>query len=164
MAQLAPKPGARRALERVVTVHDLPGSGWRVQDERTWRTGVSGPATEWSRRARAAGSVTAWRSFELGARQWCWVQVVPLASEPDALSAIEGVGDRALGNLRGKVTVVREQDVRIEPFPQAGRVWAREWHTVGSTGSGVARILTAAAGTHLIVVSSAGSPEWSGTP
>jgi hypothetical protein len=45
-AQLAPKPGARQGLARVVTVDDLPGGGWSVIDERTWRTGVSGRATE----------------------------------------------------------------------------------------------------------------------
>ena len=129
-------------------------------DERTWRTGVSGPATEWGRRARAAGSVTAWRSFELAARQWCWVQVVPLASESDALAAIEGVGDRMLGNLRSKAAVVREQDVQIAPFPGAGRVWAHEQHTSGPVGAGVAKTLAAAARTHLIMVSASGSPEW----
>lgn len=160
MAQLAPKPGARRVLERVVTVHDLPGDGWRVMDERTWRTGVSGQATEWGRRARAVGSVTAWRSFELAARQWCWVQVAPLASESDALAAIEGVGDRLLGNLRGKAAVVRERDVQVDPFPGASRVWAHEQHTSGPTGPGVSKMLAAAAGTHLIVVCASGSPEW----
>lgn len=129
-------------------------------DERTWRTGMSGPATAWGRRARAAGSVTARRSFELAARRWCWVQVVPLASEPDALSALEGVGDRMLRNLRSEVTVVREQDVQIDPFPGAAQVWAHEQHTSGPTGAGIAKMLAAATGTHLIVVSVSGSPEW----
>lgn len=160
MAQLAPKPGAGRALERVVTVHDLPGDGWRVMDERTWRTGVSGPATEWGRRARAAGSVTAWRSFELAAQRWCWVQVAPLASESDALAAIEGVGDRKVGNLRRKVTLRHEQDVQIAPFPGAGLVWGHEQHTSGAAGPGVAKMLAAAVGTYLIVTCASGSPEW----
>lgn len=159
-AQLAPKPGARRALERIVTVHDLPESGWRVIDERTWRTGVSGPATQWGRRARAAGSVTAWRSFERAARQWCWVQVVPLVSQADALGAVEDVGARSLGNLQSKVTVIREQDVQVDPFAEAGLVWAHEQHTSGPTGAGVAMTLAAAVGTHLIVVSASGTPEW----
>lgn len=160
MAQLGPKPGARRALARVVTVNDLPGDGWRMQDERTWRTGASRPATEWGQRARAAGSVTAWRSFALVARRWCWVQVVPLASELDAVEALDGVEDRLLNNLRGKVTVSREHDVQIEPFPGADRVWAHEQHTDGPTGAGVARMLAATTGPYVVVVAGSGSPEW----
>jgi hypothetical protein len=160
-AQLAPKSGARQVLARVVTADDLPGGGWSVADERTWRTGVSRPATEWGKRARAAGSVTAWRSFKaVAARRWCWVQVVPLVSESDALSALEGIGDRLLRNLRAAVTVLREHDVDIEAFPGAGRVWAHEYHTVGPDGEGVARMLAAACGSYVIVVSASGSPEW----
>ncbi len=142
-AQLMPKPGARQVLARVVTVDDLPGGGWSVIDERTWR------------------SVTAWRSFEaVAARQWCWVQVMPLVSEPDALSALEGIGDRLLRNLRAEVTLLREHDVAIEAFPGAGRVWAHEQHTIGPDGEGVARTLAAACGAYLIVVAASGSPEW----
>lgn len=160
-AQLAPKPGAREVLARVVTVDDLPGSGWSVMDQRTWRTGVTGSPTEWGQRARSAGSVTGWRSFQaedggLG----CWVQVVPLVSEPDALAALEGVLDRALRNLRSEVTVVREQDVDLEAFPGAGRVWAHEQHTSGPRGEGVTKMLAAASGTYLIVVCASGSPAW----
>ncbi|MEY9860074.1 hypothetical protein ABH935_005710 [Catenulispora sp. GAS73] len=159
-AQLIPKPGARQMLARVVTVDDLPGGGWAVVDERTWRTGVTGPATEWGKRARAARSITAWRSFELANRQWCWVQVMPLASESDALQAIEVVGDRGLRNQRSQVTVLQERVVEIDPFPGAGRVWAHEQHTSGPVGNGVARMLAAAVGSHVIVVSGSGSPEW----
>jgi hypothetical protein len=160
-AQLAPRPGARQALARVVTADDLPGDGWRVLDERTWRTGMSGPATGWSRRARAAGSVTAWRSFEaVPMRRWCWVQVVPLVSEADALSALGGVGNRGIRNLHARVTVVREHDVDIGAFPWAGKVWAHEQHTTEPDGSGVALMLAAVCGAYMIVVSGAGAPEW----
>lgn len=160
-AQLASKPGARQMLARVVTADDLPSGGWSVIDERTWRTGVSRPATGWGKRARAAGSVTAWRSFEAAAAQrWCWVQVVPLVSEPDALSALEGIGDRGLRNPRAAVTVLREHDVDIEAFPGARRVWAHEHHTIGRDGEGVARMLAAACGAYVIVVSASGSPAW----
>src|SRR5258707_10137309 len=125
-ARLMPKPGARQVLARVVTVGDLAGGGGSVIDERTWRSGVSVPATEWGKRARAAGSVTAWRSFEaVAARQWCWVQVMPLVSQPDALSALEGIGDRLLRNLRAAVTLLPPHDEDIEAFPGAGRARAR---------------------------------------
>jgi hypothetical protein len=145
----------------VVTVDDLPGGGWSVIDERTWRTGVSAPASGWGKRARVAGSVTAWRSFEaVAARQWCWVQVMPLVSEADALSALDGIGDRLLRNLRAEVKVLREHDVDIEAFPRAVRVWAHEQHTIGPDGEGVARMVAVACGAYVIVVSASGSPEW----
>jgi len=122
---------------------------------------VSRPETEWGKRARAAGSVTAWRSFAAtAARQWCWVQVLPLASQPDAVSALEGIGDRLLRNLRAKVTLLREHDVEVDAFPGAGAVWAHEQHTIGPDREGVARMLTAACGAYVIVVSASGSPEW----
>lgn len=159
MARLAPKPGARRALARVVTVDDLPGSDWTVLDQRTWRTGISGSATEWGRRARAARSVTAYRSFQAAFRQGCWVQVIPLASESDALSAIEEVGNRLLRNPQSRATILREQDVEIDPFPGAGRVWAHEMHTTGPLGDGVTKILAAAVSSYLIAVGAYGSPE-----
>jgi hypothetical protein len=159
-AQLVPKPGARQVLARVVTVDDLPGDGWSVIDERTWRTGVSGSATEWGKRARAGGSVTAWRSFEaVAGRQWCWVQVVPLVSEPDALSALEEAGDRASQPAQ-QGHVLREHDVEIQTFPGADRVWAHEQHTSGPGGEGVAKMLAAASGAYLIVGSASGYPEW----
>jgi hypothetical protein len=117
--------------------------------------------TAWGRRARAARSVTAWRSFKgAPAKRGCWVQVVPLVSEADALSALGAVGGRGLRNLRAEVSVVRECDVEVEAFPGAGRVWAHEQHTIGAGGEGIARMLAAACGTHMIIVSGSGSPEW----
>jgi hypothetical protein len=85
---------------------------------------------------------------------------MPLVSEPDGLSAPEGIGDRLLRNLRAEVTLLREHDVDIEAFPGAGRVWAHEQHTIGPDGEGVARMLAAACGPYVIVVSASGSPEW----
>ena len=52
----------------IAEADDLPGSGWRVRDERTWRTGVGGDEA-WAGRAREMKSVTAWRSFE-NAHRW----------------------------------------------------------------------------------------------
>jgi hypothetical protein len=160
-AQLASRPGARQALARVLSAGDLPGDGWSVIDERTWRTGIAGPATGWGRRARAAGSVTAWRSFQAAsAQRWCWDQVVPLVSAADALSALDEAADRGIGNPRASVTVTRGHDAGIGAFPGAGNVRAREQHTTGPGGDGVAMMLAAACGTYLIVVSGSGSPQW----
>ena len=63
----------------------LPGSGWRVTRDRTWVTGQLDPDSEKSRRAREAGVVTAWRSFEqVSTGRSAWVEVVPYATAEDA--------------------------------------------------------------------------------
>src|ERR1039457_1852787 len=93
VAQLGRRAGARDALACLLGVEDLRGAGWRVLDERTWRTGVAEHAAPWGGQARAAGSVTAWRSFQDAAgRRWVWVQVMPLVSAQDALDALGGIG------------------------------------------------------------------------
>jgi len=56
--------------------------------------------------------------------------------------------------------VLREHDVDIEAFPGAGRVWAQQHHAIGPDGEGVARMLAAACGAYVIVVSASGSPAW----
>ena len=48
----------------------------------------------------------------------------------------------------------------IEAFPGADRVWAHEHHTIGPDGEGVARMLAAACGAFVIVVSASDSPAW----
>ena len=160
-AQLGRKAGARERLACLLTVLDLPGAGWRVLDERTWRTGVAGPVTPWGGRARAAGSVTAWRSFQDAAgRRWVWVQVMPLVSAQDALEALGGIGDRLLGNARATVKLVREADVEVAPFAGASAVWAHEQHTAGPGGEGVSLLLAGVVAVSVVVVCASGSPAW----
>lgn len=162
MAQLAARGGKGAALAGVLEERDLPGA-WRVEDERTWMTGRAGTATPWSRRAREAGSVTAWRSFHDGDGRWAWVQVVPLASAADARSALAEVGARLLANPRAEARVVRERRVRVEPFTGAGEVWAYEQHTrpVATSGpDGVSLLLAGAVGSHVVVLGLSGTPAW----
>ena len=123
----------------VLSVADLPGSGWRMTDERAWRTGRVGDDTEWSRRARDAGLLTAWRSFELDqAGRWLWVQVTPFVSDADAASALRAVPGRFLTNVRAEVTVTAGTDV--EPLALRGQSagWAHEQQTEGRGGKGIA--------------------------
>jgi hypothetical protein len=161
-AQLASRGGKDDALSVVLDWHDLPGE-WRTEDERTWMTGRTGPATPESRRAREAGSVTAWRSFHDGERRWAWVQVVPLASPADARSALAQVGARLLANPRAEVRVVEERQVDVEPFAGADAVWAHEQHTRPVTTSGpdaVSLLLAGSVGSHVIVLGLSGTPAW----
>jgi hypothetical protein len=148
------------ALVRMLTAEEMPTAGWRVMDERTWRTGIA-PLSDTARRAREVGSITAWRSYEDSAgASWVWLQVVPMASPADAREALLGLKDKMLANPRAKGEVVSEQDVELAPFPGAQTVWAHEYHTTGRAGDGVARILAGAVGQDILVVSVSGSPEW----
>ncbi len=74
-----------RSLAMLVEPADLPGSGWTVVRDRTWVTGELDPDSGKSRRAREAGVVTAWRSFEQATTgRSAWVEVVPYATAGDA--------------------------------------------------------------------------------
>jgi hypothetical protein len=160
-AQLGRKAGKREALAPLLSGRDLPGGSWHVVDERTWRTGVTGPSTPWGERARQMGSVTAWRSFrDTASSRWAWLQLTPLASAQDAGEALAGVSDRGLANLGARVRLVSESDVPIEPFPAASAVWAREQHTDGRDGPGLVLMLAAAVGGWLMVMCLSGSPDW----
>lgn len=161
LAQLGRKPGKQHMLATLLDCGDLPGGPWHVADERTWRTGVSGPSTPWGERAREAGSVTAWRSFRTASdSRSAWVQVAPLASAADAGAALTGVGERGLSNLRSEVRLVSDRDVHIEPFTGASAVWAREQHTEGRHGPGVVLMLAGTVSHWLIAMGLSGSPAW----
>jgi len=142
--------------------HDLPGT-WQVAGERTWLTGWLGPPTPWGRRARAAGSVTAWRCFRADSGRWAWVQVTPMTSERDARRALGDVGGRMLANPRAEVRVLSEHDVELAPFAGASAVWAREQRTrpVAKRGDdGVSLLLAAAVGPDVTVLALSGTPAW----
>jgi hypothetical protein len=161
VAQLGRKAGKRDVLAGLLGCGDLPGGPWHVVDERTWRTGVTGPSMPWGERARQVGSVTAWRSFrDAGASRWAWVQVTPLASAEDANDALTGIGERALINLKAEGRLVSEFDVPVEPFSRASAVWAREQHTEGRDGPGVVLMLAGAVSEWLMVLCLSGSPAW----
>lgn len=160
-AQLGRKAGKDAVLARLLHEGDLPDGPWRMMDQRTWRTGVMGPATPWGERARQAGSVTGWRSFSHEtARRSAWIQVMPLASADDAGAALPVIGERGLANLRSRVQLVSERDVPAEPFAGASAVWAREQHTTGKDGPGAVLMLAGAISHWLVTVCLAGSPAW----
>jgi hypothetical protein len=161
IAQRGRKAGKGEALARLLSGSALPDGPWRVIDQRTWRTGVIGPATAWGKRARQAGSVTAWRSFSHEtAPRWAWIQVMPMASGEDAGAALADVGERGLANLRSEVGLVSQRDVPVEPFAGVSAVWAREQHTEGRDGPGVVLMLAGEVSHWLVIVCLSGSPAW----
>jgi len=122
----------------LLAVEDLPGAGWRRIDERRWRVGISSERPEWVERARRAGRVTAWRSFEqVGAGRWLWTQATPLVSPADAEASLVALPSRLLGNLRAQVTLVRESEAEPPAISEATRVVAFEQATTGPLGDGI---------------------------
>jgi hypothetical protein len=159
-AQLGRKPGGGDLLRRLLSDDDLPGETWGMVDERTWRTGVTA-STPWGDRAREAGSVSAWRSFlDQAKRREVWLEVMPLASAADARTALRGIGDLTLRNLRATVRVVDESDIDIEPFVGASAVWAHEYHTVGPGGHAASLMLAGAVENFVVIVCASGQPGW----
>lgn len=147
----------RDALARLLTGADLPGSGWRKMSEKTWPAGTKGPATEWGRRAREAGSLTAFRSLQNRAvRQWVWTQMTPLVSMEDAHAEFEQIKERGL-RTQGAVRVHSEKDVAVDAFAGSTRIWAHEQRVTGLFGNGTNKLLAAVVGTSVIVVCASGT-------
>ncbi len=170
LGQLGAKPGARESLARLLDAPDLDAHAltgadsqrWRRLDQRTWRTGGVAHPQPWQAAARAAGSVTAWRSLQAGPRpQWLWLQWSPLASAAGAAEALTAAADPALA-LRNVHAEVESTELRVlQPAPVvagADRVSATQEHT---TGPDPVRTLRCTAGRHLVLLcASGGGWDW----
>ena len=166
-AKLGRKAGASRSLGYLPNVADLPGEGWRLLDESTWRTGwMLDKSSERAVRARKIKSVSAARSFEqyvssVGVLGGLSVQVAPYATEEDALDVLSRPKN-VTSNPRSKVRKTDERSVdwiRVEGSPS---IWAYEMETLGPKGEGVARHLMGTAGRIVFGLTAAGSSEmWS---
>ena len=159
LSQLGPKPHGAATRRRLIDVSDLPGWGWEVVDQRTWRTGRQQPQDPWARRAAVAGSVTAWRSFRSSDR-WLWTQLVPTVSVADSQSALESVPAQALRNLRAKGTVEAESEATGIAVEGADATWAREQRTSGHRAAGPTLLLAWTVGTDLVISAASGHPAW----
>lgn len=156
-SMLGPKPGADRSLKMLPSVADMPGDGWRLLDQRTFRTGRMGRATEYGNRARKLRSVTSMRSFEqVGHSRWLWAEVIPLANEEDAAVASD---DSLLVVRNPGVTVTNEHPVTGVSVPGSSSVWAYEQESTGPVGNGVSLCLRGTAGSIIFVVMASGFAE-----
>jgi hypothetical protein len=156
LAQVGRKPDGAQSQTLLLEAFDLPGPDWTVKDERTWRTGVDA-TTDWQRRAKAAGCVTAWRSFEqIGRSRWLWIQATPLVDAADAVSALADLPARMLRNLGAKVRVVEEREVAPPAPLTTATAWAVEQRAEGRIGASVTLLLISAVGRNLVAVAGSG--------
>jgi hypothetical protein len=140
-SQIAVRPSTHLPNPEMVLIGlaDLP-PGWKLTDQRRWRSG-QGRDQEWAARARALGSVTAWRSFASPTRdRWLWAQTTALASVEDAQHALDQVWEHRLANLRARLQVTARQNGPPLAIP-AERVLTRQERTSGPSGDGVTRYL-----------------------
>lgn len=126
---------AARAHPRAMLVErvELPGTGWEVKGERSWRTGAWGTSpSEAGRRARQHRSFSANRLFEQsGAPRWVSVQVVPCGSVSDAEAAVPDLQSRFMPNPKTRVAVAREGVVAAVEVPEVPHPWVYEQLTTG---------------------------------
>jgi hypothetical protein len=128
-----PDPGGM-----IVALEDLP-SGWKVVDERRWRSGVG--QERWAVRVRELGGLTAWRSFKAPSNdRWLWAQATPLADGQDAEAAQRDFWERRMKNLAAQVSVTETREGPPLILP-ASIVRTVEELTEGRAGTGAARYL-----------------------
>jgi hypothetical protein len=110
LAQIGPKAARRESLSMLLEPLQLPGNGWTLLDQRSWRTGYTSKPSEAGRRARRARTFSAVRSFELAAEsRWVWIEVMPFAVAADAEAVLSSLPTLFVGNPRAKVTVTGER-------------------------------------------------------
>jgi hypothetical protein len=159
LAQFGVKRGAAAQLQQLLDADDLPGTGWRRRDQRSWRTGAVAEPQPWQATASAAGLVTVWRSFSAGPR-WLWLQYAPLITSADADQAMTHAAqpEAGLRNLRAKVQATARRDLDPPPAVNGARlVSATEDDT---TGSSPVLTLRCVAGVFVLVICASG-PGWS---
>jgi hypothetical protein len=128
----------RGTTAMLLTPADLPGEGWRILDERVWRTSGGEPVVGDNRQG-AARTITAWRSFEQTPQQrWLWTQATPFTSNDEAALRLTAVPDRLMRNLRADVRVTAAGEPGPLTIPSVQHAWAREEVTAGPRGEGIA--------------------------
>jgi hypothetical protein len=140
----------------LLTPDVLPGSGWRVVEERSWPTGQLDPTGETSRRALEAGGITAWRKLARAGRDQAWVEVVPYASAGDAQVALRRLPTFFVGVVPPGETAVEEQVVVDRPVDGLADPWILDKTTSGDAGLRRARTVAGAVGPELVLACLAG--------
>jgi hypothetical protein len=160
VSQVGLKTGKKTSLEMLLDKSDLVDDGWRMLDERTWRTGISEPNSERSTRAREIGSITAWRSFSrTNPDQAIWAQVVPFSSTGDAAMAVTDANASLLPSLRQKVTITSEKAIDVVSIEGIDDPWVFEQHTTTAHGPSCTKIVGGRIEQIVILIACSGTDE-----
>jgi hypothetical protein len=110
----------------LITVSDLPGSGWRELGAGAWRAGV-GESGEAAHRARKTGEFTAKRTFRNDESEFgVMVQILPLANSADAELQVRRPPLESEGVRWKGVTTIESQVVKDLEVPGADHFIAWE--------------------------------------
>jgi hypothetical protein len=143
LAQIGRKEERVRSLGMLLGPTDLPGKGWVLQTERSWRTGASGHATDEYRRAHRLGLYSAVRTFKQGdTSRSLLMQLMPFESQDDAASSMSQIPNRLSPNPKARVQVMQEQAVEYLDVPGVGHVWAFEQRVLGQMGPSATRYIS----------------------
>jgi hypothetical protein len=152
--------GRGASFGTLLDVTDLPGDGWRLQDERTWQTGVSEPGVERSARAQEAGCITAWRSFDRKhSDQAFWTEVIPFVSTFDAQAASDELPDSLLSDLRQSSRTTSDRTVEGREIPGVEEPWAYEVTAERRRGTAVTRLVGGRVDRNVVALAGAGSVD-----
>jgi len=144
VAMVGPKPGKGRVRAMLIDQTDFPDGNWRVYRNNTARVGSRFFGSDASRRARKAGSISAYRCFaDAAARRQTWIQIIPYATEQDAEQAVPTLLERLILSNTSKELRITE-DWKIVPEVEViemSHIAAWEVCFEGLQGAGSERLL-----------------------
>jgi hypothetical protein len=132
------------SLNALLTVSELPGNGWRILDERTWKFSEfpnlkKGETTD---RAVKAGGFIAWRSFKRNEPySGLWVQINPYASVQDAEASIPDNLSQFSKNPAFEGEVGEERPIGEFKLPGIEHATFFERSTSGGRGNSTTRVV-----------------------
>ena len=167
LAQFGPQSLKRTSLAMLLDDEDLPGDGWKVLGQGSWRTGFAARPSDAARRARHARTFTAIRNFhQSGASRWCWIEVIPFVSQSDAEAVLADLPSIFVRNPGIKGTITQERRVSPHDAPEAAAYpFVYEYAVISKYGESFPRMIGGVVDRILFLVSTseygAGLAGWS---
>jgi len=158
IAQMGSKSARTSSVQMLLDRTDLPEENWEVASTQSWRTGFMGVFTEEKRRARRVGTFTAVRFLKRDAPfRSMFVQVMPFASQDDAVSSVPKLGDMMPPNPQSRTIKAGEVHGRSVDFLE--NPWTYEGHTERDGVSHVQKVLGGNVSHVVFIVSCTGANE-----
>jgi hypothetical protein len=152
LAQFGKSGKKRLSVSMLVDVSELPGDGWELKVERSWRVGKDGHRDEASIRAKQRGLFVAMRTFEQhDVSRWIYVKVIPMASREDALLVAPETNLELLATRKSDARVHSEIGVSLDIEVDMNEARATEYFVSDSNGAGVYRCVVGSVG-HVVAV------------
>ena len=140
----------RISLSLPLKLEELPGDGWSMSGESSWRPGI-GSKDEVTSRVWRSGAYTTVRFFEqLAASRSLWIQVLPYVSELDAGTRVSVLQNRVMNNP-GR-TVTEERNFAEKSIAGVSHSTVFEQFSTGRAGSGLGKYAGGSQGRFVFIV------------